>query len=105
MLIGVTHGHTARGASLPGIMAASVPELWGSTVHRTWLCGHIHHRDLKEYAGCTVEHFRTLAAPDAYATSHGYRSHRDMISILYHREYGEIDRHTLGLSRIPPPTT
>lgn len=102
VLIGVTHGDKTKGADLPGIMAAAVPQMWGESTHRTWLCGHVHHLSRKEYPGVTVETFRTLAARDAYAAQHGYHSMRDMVSILFHREHGEIARHTLNLSRIPP---
>lgn len=38
--------------------------------------------------GCVVESFRTLAAPDAYASGAGYRSGRDMKLDVIHRLWG-----------------
>lgn len=101
-LIGVTHGDKTklRGHDLPEIMAADVPELWGVTTHRAWLCGHVHHDRRTEHRACTVETFRTLAARDAWHAAAGYRSQRDMKMIVLHREHGEIARHTVGISRL-----
>jgi len=92
-LIGSTHGDTAKGPDMPSIMAADMPEAWGSTSHRYWYVGHVHHSDLKEYRGCIVEYFRTLAARDAWHAGQGYRAGRDMRLIVLHREHGEIERH------------
>ncbi|MDE3023406.1 MAG: hypothetical protein KGI54_16410, partial [Pseudomonadota bacterium] len=77
-LIGVHHGHGAKMEQLPLIMANDRPEDWGETKHRKWLTGHIHHAVLKDFVGVTVESFRILAAPDAYAANKGYRAPRDM---------------------------
>lgn len=92
-LIGSTHGDTAKGPDMPSIMAADMPEAWGSTSHRYWYVGHVHHSDLKEYRGCIVEYFRTLAARDAWHAGQGYRAGRDMRLIVLHREHGEVERH------------
>jgi hypothetical protein len=93
VLIGSTHGDTIKGPAMMGVMATDKPELWGLTKHRMWLVGHIHHVDLKEYPGGTVEYFRTLAVGDAWHHGQGYRSGRDMRLIVVHKEYGEIERH------------
>ena len=95
-LIGTHHGHGAKMDHLPGIMAADRHESWGRTRHRSWWTGHVHHQQLKDYPGCTVESFRILAAPDAYAAQKGYRSKRGMQSIVLHREHGEVARHTVN---------
>lgn len=92
-LIGSTHGDTIKGPDMLPIMAADVPEMWGETKHRMWFVGHVHHQDLKEYRGGTVEYFRTLAARDAWHAGQGYRAGRDMRLIVLHREHGEIERH------------
>ena len=81
-------------------MAADVPELWGATKHRMWFVGHVHHQDIKEYRGCTVEYFRTLAARDAWHAGQGYRAGRDMRLIVLHREHGEIERHRADLGML-----
>lgn len=92
VLLGVHHGHTAKPAVLPGVMACDRAKDWGEAEHRHWLTGHVHHESRKEYAGVTVESFGTLAAKDAYATNGGWRSGRSMQAIVYHAEHGEVAR-------------
>ena len=94
VLLGTHHGHGAKADRLPGIMAADRPVEWGNSAHRMWMTGHVHHRSAIDFAGCTVESFRVLPPADAYAHNKGYRSVRDMKSILFHREHGEISRST-----------
>jgi hypothetical protein len=85
---------------LPGIMAADRPEQWGASRFRYWYTGHIHSRNVTEFPGVMWESFRTLAAQDAYAASHGYRSGRDMVLIVHHREHGEVERHRCDVGMI-----
>lgn len=96
-LIGVTHGHNTKYGDLGPIMATDKPQEWGRTTNRYWYVGHVHHHQSKEYHGCTVESFRTLAGKDAWHSSKGYRSQRDMKCIVLHKEFGEINRHTIGI--------
>lgn len=100
VLIGVTHGHQTKDTELPGIMATERPKLWGNTQYRYFYRGHHHHDSLKEYNGCIVEQFRTLAAGDAYAVSGGFLSGRDMKCIIHHSEYGEVARNTCALEML-----
>jgi len=104
-LIGVTHGNGAKPAELPGIMATDKPKDWGETRHRYWYTGHIHHDTVKEYPGCIVETFRTLAPRDSWAHNAGYRSGRDMKCDILHREYGRINRHIIGIEQIVAKST
>jgi len=97
VLLGVTHGHTSKPEKLQGVMSVDRAKDWGDTTYRHWLTGHVHHDQMKELSGCTFESFRTLAAKDAYAASHGYRSERDMKCITYHSEFGEVYRHTANI--------
>ena len=99
-MFGVHHGHSCKPAMLPGVMAADQPEMWGRTKYRYWYTGHIHHDSKKEFAGVTQESFRTLAAKDAYATWGGYRSGQDTKCIVLHKEFGEVERHTVNLAMI-----
>lgn len=94
-LIGTHHGHGTKMKDLPGVMAADRPEAWGRTKHRAWWTGHIHHQQAHDFPGCSVESFRILAPADAWAAQKGYRAVRDMKSIVLHRRYGEVDRHTV----------
>lgn len=97
---GVHHGHSTKMPALPGVMATDRPQMWGECLHRYWFTGHIHHDSMKEYAGCKVESFRTLAAKDAYAAWGGYRAGQDSKAIILHKEYGEVERHTINLQMV-----
>ena len=99
-LIASTHGDTIKGPAMGAVMAADVPEMWGATKYRTWLVGHVHHQDVKEYPGCVVEYFRTLAARDAWHAGQGYRAGRDMRCIVLHAEYGETERHRCDVAML-----
>lgn len=101
-LIGTTHGDGAKGKDLPLLMAVDAPDLWQASQHgvRVWFVGHVHHKDIKDYPGVTVEYCRTLAAPDIWSHGAGYRSKRDMQAVTYHRTDGEVERHTCSLQRI-----
>jgi hypothetical protein len=100
VLLGVTHGDQAKARDLPGIMAADRPELWGASTFRRWLAGHVHHDRVEEFAGATVEYFRTLAGSDAWHAGMGYRAGRDMRCIVFHREFGEVERHRVDISMV-----
>lgn len=101
VLLGITHGDTVKPAQLGGVMAADQGEAWGLSEHRHWLTGHVHHTSKLELPGCTVETFRTLAPRDAWATAAGYRAGRDMVGIVYHGRFGEVERYRcdIGLAR------
>jgi hypothetical protein len=101
-LIGTTHGDGAKGANLPLLMAVDAPDLWQASQHghRVWFVGHVHHKDVKDYPGVTVEYCRTLAAPDFWSHASGYRSKRTMEAVTYHREDGEDERHLCNLAKL-----
>lgn len=100
VLLGAHHGHTCKMEKLPGVMAADRSVDWGQTEFRYWLTGHIHHDSKKEYPGVMVESFRTLAAKDSYAMYSGWRSGRDTKVIVYHKEFGEVERHTVCIQQV-----
>lgn len=103
VLLGAHHGHTCKMDRLPGVMASDRAKDWGDTEFRYWLTGHIHHDSKKEHPGCMVESFRTLAAKDAYAAYGGWRSGRDTKVIVYHKDFGEIERHTINIAQMQTP--
>lgn len=102
VLIASTHGHSCKADRLPGVMATDWPEAWGRTTHRQWYVGHIHHKDLreKEYSGCSVESFRTLAAKDAWGAGAGLRAQRSICADIWHRETGHKLRHIVGIESL-----
>lgn len=93
-MIGTHHGHKVKMDKLPLLFATDWPREWGETIHRVIHSGHIHQDTTKELSGATVESHRILAPADAFAANNGYRSKQGMKSIVYHREFGEVDRHT-----------
>lgn len=101
VLIGTTHGDTCRPNQLESIMAHDRADDWGATKgNRYWYTGHVHHESVKEYPGCIVETFRTLAPRDAWHSAAGYRSGRDMRLDVMHSRYGLVDRHIVGIRRL-----
>jgi hypothetical protein len=100
VLIGSTHGNKTKDNELPLIMATERPVDWGETEFRYYFRGHHHHSAKKEYSGCLVEQFRTLAPNDSYAHNNGYLSRQDMCAITMHKDYGEISRTTCAINMI-----
>jgi hypothetical protein len=97
VLVGTTHGDGAKIDGLPALMAAEAPDMWGTTRHRYFYLGHFHHCSRKDFPGCTVETFRTLAGRDAWHAGAGYLSPRDMQRITIHVEYGEVSREVANV--------
>lgn len=100
VLIGVTHGDTAKMKDLAEIMACDRAVDWGETVHRYFYTGHVHHDVVKELRGVTVESFRTLAPADAWHRGQGYRSGQDMKMDVIHSKFGKINRHIVGIHQL-----
>jgi len=95
-LVGTHHGDKSKHDKLPMIMAVDRASDWGDTEFRYWWTGHIHHDSVKDYNGVRCESFRVLAPADAYAANLGYRTGRDMKSIILHKDYGEVARNIVN---------
>lgn len=95
-MIGTHHGHSVKLAALPLLFATDWPEQWGGTKHRSIHTGHVHHDQVKESPGVTVESHGILPPQDAYAAHHGYRSKQSMKAIVLHKEFGEVARYTVN---------
>ena len=100
VLLGVHHGDKVKPEKLPSVMASDQHEAWGRTQHRVWLTGHVHHDSRREFPGCMVESFGVLAPLDAYAAAGGYRSQRSMKALVFHKDHGEQERHTVRPSML-----
>lgn len=100
VLIGGHHGHGAKPADLPLLMAVDRPQDWGETAWRYCFIGHIHHDTVKEIQTVRVESLRTLAGKDDWHLRQGYRALRDTRSIIYAAEGGEIERHTASAAML-----
>jgi len=89
------HGHLKKNDQLPLLFAAQFPKIWGETTKRYVHTGHRHHVEEKEHSGITVIQHPTLAARDAYAARGGWVAERQVTSITYHSEFGQVARHTV----------
>lgn len=94
-MIAFHHGHLAKNGSLPLLMAAQFPQVWGATTRRYCHTGHRHHTEEKEHSGMTVIQHPTIAARDAYAARGGWIADRAMTSITYHAKHGQVSRNTV----------
>ena len=99
-LLADTHGHTIKPDKLPITMATDVPELWAQTTERVWRTGHVHHESVKEYSGCKVITYRTLAPKDSWHNESGYRSNRDMRCTIYHKDTGKVSMNVVNPSML-----
>lgn len=93
-LLTAAHGDMIKPADFPGMVAAKWPELWGTSLYRYALFGHVHHRSIGggEKYGMVWETFNTLSAKDDFHSGHGYVSIRNMVSISYSLTEGEEGR-------------
>lgn len=104
-LFGIHHGDKCKMAQLPMVMAADQPVRWGESLFRKWFIGHFHSDSFttfngKELQGCTAEIFRTIVASEGYAHEAGYRSDQDGKVIIFHKEYGEVERYTVNIGQV-----
>ncbi len=102
-LLGFCHGHGARTkmGELGKIMAAQRPQLWGATKHRHFYTGHVHHQQVKDDLGVTIETLRILPPGDAWHHLAGYRAAgRDVRCHVWDKEFGLDDWHRVGIERL-----
>jgi hypothetical protein len=93
--LGFHHGHMVKNQSLPLLFAARYREMWGQTTRGYIHTGHRHHVEEKEHPGVKVIQHPTMAAPDSYNVRNGYVSEREMTSMTYHTEFGQVARNTV----------
>jgi len=94
VLLGVTHGDTAKLPQLGPIMTRDCIDIISQTKFRIWHTGHLHKDQHTDYVDCAVEIHRTLTPGDAWSVAAGYRSWRSMKRIDYDIEMGEFCRKT-----------
>lgn len=95
-----THGDTGKLADVPLVMAVDRPKDWAGTEHRKVFSGHIHHTTVKEMPGVVCQTYRSLSKGDKWHNWRQYRSDRDLVLEVWHREYGQIQSLTFGIKRI-----
>ncbi|OYW09736.1 MAG: hypothetical protein B7Z53_02365 [Rhodospirillales bacterium 12-71-4] len=55
---------------------------------------------VREVQGVRVESLRTLAPKDPYHASKGYRALRDTRAVVYHADFGEVERYTVAAAML-----
>jgi hypothetical protein len=91
-MIASTHGHMAKPADMPLIMASRKPEMWGRTRFRYAHTFHIHHKSVAKEQGVITETHQTPIPADGWHFGSGFVSGRSVKSIIYSRRRGEIGR-------------
>lgn len=89
------HGHLKKWEGLPLLFAARFAAIWGATTKRYAHTGHRHHKLVREFDGMQVIQHQTMAAPDAHSSRGGYHSERGLMSVTYHKTFGEVATTTL----------
>lgn len=90
------HGDKSKPDRLVMFMANEWPEIWGSTKHRYFFYGHLHHAKLNDIGGVQVEQLRAVTSRDKHAYTSGYTAQPQMQSITYHRDGGEKCRFKIN---------
>ncbi len=93
-LLGYTHGHAPAPNRMVGVLSVDARNLWGQCRHRYIHHGHLHNRRIFEEQECQVECHRAVTSKDRWTAEMGFRSGRDMQTIVYSDETGEKIRYT-----------
>lgn len=101
-LFASTHGHETKPNEIPGVMANDAGMDWGLAKHKFAHHGHFHQKQLKWFQslGVSVECHSAPTAPDRWTVGQGYRSTREVKSIIYHKHEGEKGRRNESIMRI-----
>ena len=94
VMLAATHGHAAKLARMPQIMAARFPAMWGATAHRYAHGFHFHHKEktITEDGGAIMECHQAPIPQDEWNYGEGFISARSMQTITYHKDKGERGR-------------
>ncbi len=97
--LAATHGHKARAAALPPIMAARKPALWGASQFRYAHTFHLHkgEKSMGEAGGASYEVHGVAIPQDYWSYGEGFIAQRKMQSIIYSPTEGETDRYTVNM--------
>lgn len=94
-IIGSTHGDGAKSQDLPLLMAQEAPIMWAKTKHRYVYTHHVHHKNVKDYIGVTVESLRSPSGTDSWHHRQGYQhSPKAVEGFLHSKEHGQVARLT-----------
>lgn len=90
------HGHKKRMGQIADVFVRKFKDDYCAAEHHYAWMGHLHHIDVKENNLMIIEQVRTLAAPDSHAALGGWMSGRSANVVTYHKEFGEVCRHSIS---------
>ncbi len=107
-----THGEEFKRKREPLalIFADEFPELWAASEYREVHCGHFHgtkaqrydpQEELSETRGVRMRVLSALTPADAWHTEQGYRHHRAVTTMAFHREGGLAGMHEFTPAKVP----
>jgi hypothetical protein len=99
-LICALHGDKTKLNTIPSLIAEDFRKEWGSTKLAHVYAGHVHHHKAQEFPGIEVEYMRVLASKDSWHAGQGYRSRRSLRCDVWHREYGRVVMHEIGIDQL-----
>lgn len=88
--LGATHGHAAKAAKIPQLMAVDRPDDWAASRYRYGHAFHVHHKEKleDEIMGVVVDVHRAPVPRDSWHSSMGFRSGRAFSASFYSAERG-----------------
>lgn len=99
-LIVTHHGDRIKPQRAYEAITRNLAEEWGTTKHRFFWTGHIHHKQAQEIGGMLCESWNVLAPPDEWHTSSGYGSSRSMSCVLLNKEHGVDCRFMVNIDEL-----
>ena len=94
------HGDRMKPQRAFEYVARSLSKEWGQCDHKHMLMGHVHHETSVEIGGMLISTHQALPAGDAWHSDSGYGAKRTMSAIVYDKQYGEVQRHKVGIGQL-----
>lgn len=92
-LIGTAHGHGVKWKDLPSLMAMEAKKDWADTDHKYFYTHHVHHKQVTDFIGVTVESLRSISSADSWHKLSGYDyAPKALEGFIHSKEYGQIAR-------------
>ena len=97
----VHHSDKTKPERLAAVMCNDFRQDWGETAYHYIDVGHLHHKmSSREFGGCVLEMWNTLAAKDKWTHDSGYRALQSITRVDRSKTYGEVGRRVLPINEI-----
>lgn len=88
--IGFAHGDKVKQKNLHTKFLSEFPAEYGAAEYRDLNSGHFHCEYIREFSTHKERQHSTIAGADNYAAEGDWKSRRQIRSVLFHKEYGEV---------------